>query len=578
MNLKSFFYPVKAAFYAAGSDLYLVYNYLSKNVSAVKKENILTYSDLSASNKNIENFNSNNKDFIEDFKKKGLLFSFSDYKEKKTEQIRNLAILTSGRPEQLKTALKSIIEKSAQKNRQLTLNVFDDSAIKENQIINRKISSTINNISGGTVNYYGIKEKTEFSDHLKKSVKKKGINQTLLDYAFYGDSELSGLTTAGANRNFIILKMAGEKIICIDDDVVYKPMTSKTGKDRIEISDNNIPSIFFSPEKKNTDLLLEETDEDLIDYISCTLGADTKKIINENENIYFSGLIPKSAYAAENINSRITAVSAGLYGGRWFSRPHGVLLNTGKYREKFFRKKTDYYKIKKAPFSVLYSDNLILSRLPFFTAAFSGVSLENPVPPFPPNGRNQDGIWASVMQGLDKYSFIGHLPFVLFHDYTTKKDYKTDDYNEVNSDFGLLTNLIIDEQISISSNFSPDLKYRTLGKRLVDLSELSKTDFINICQDNWLTYVAGLIEKIEIILDTCRKKPKHWVKDLETYMILIQKNSVKAEAALPKELKPDVNLDYAVKKYQYFFYKYGHLLQIWPEIWDSAMKIKKEWN
>ena len=68
---------------------------------------------------------------------------------------------------------------------------------------------------------------------------------------------------------------------------------------------------------------------------------------------------------------------------------------------------------------------------------------------------------ASVMQGLDKYSFIGHLPFVLFHDYTTKKDYKTDDYNEVNSDFGLLTNLIIDEQISISSNFSPDLKYRT---------------------------------------------------------------------------------------------------------------------
>ena len=173
------------------------------------------------------------------------------------------------------------MKRSAQKNRQLTLNVFDDSAIKENQIINRKISSTINNISGGTVNYYGIKEKTEFSDHLKKSVKKKGINQTLLDYAFYGDSELSGLTTAGANRNFIILKMAGEKIICIDDDVVYKPMTSKTGKDRIEISDNNIPSIFFSPEKKNTDLLLEETDEDLIDYISCTLGADTKKIINE---------------------------------------------------------------------------------------------------------------------------------------------------------------------------------------------------------------------------------------------------------------------------------------------------------
>ena len=115
MNLKSFFYPVKAAFYAAGSDLYLVYNYLSKNVSAVKKENILTYSDLSASNKNIENFNSNNKDFIEDFKKKGLLFSFSDYKEKKTEQIRNLAILTSGRPEQLKTALKSIIEKVSSK-------------------------------------------------------------------------------------------------------------------------------------------------------------------------------------------------------------------------------------------------------------------------------------------------------------------------------------------------------------------------------------------------------------------------------------------------------------------------------
>ncbi len=142
----------------------------------------------------------------------------------------------------------------------------------------------------------------------------------------------------------------------------------------------------------------------------------------------------------------------------------------------------------------------------------------------------------------------------------------------------MLTNLIIDEQIALSSSFSTDLKYGILGKRLVDISKLSKKDFINICQENWLDYISGIIENIEILLNTQRKKPKHWVKDLETYMISIKNNSTAAETALPKELKPDISIDNAVKKYKKVFLQYGNLLQIWPEVWNSVMEIKNERN
>ena len=586
MNKKNYYLPGSAAFFAADPDFYFLYNFLSKKTSIIKTESALIYSRLSGL-KPIQKFKSEisdylhtgiGKEILEEITGNNLIIQLPDLKNTGNQNHDiELAAITCNRPELLESALKSIAENIYSRHKNSTINVFDDSEDAYTQSLNRKTTGVIGQEYKIKTFYFGKSEKNHFLNLLKKQTSKKGISSELIEYALSGDPDLSFLPATGGNRNNSLLKLSGKKIICFDDDILFEPLSHNDNKSEIELAKNKIPDINIFSNMETVKKHFKPVEIDLISSISDILGEKTNDFLNRHiekgKSVQYKDSSPEMTSALVKESSMITTVITGIYGGKWFSRPHGIYLNSSSTRKKEYKKKSDYSMLKANPFTTLHSNNILLSRFPFYAAALTGINLEVMVPPFPPNGRNQDGIWASLLQGLDNCSLIGHLPFSIFHDFSNKKKMSDETYQDTSADFGLITNLIIDSLIYYGDLFPVSNNYEKVGNSLITFSNLSDNDFIAFCHKKWMEYVCKIIEQIERLLEQYNHKPRHWASDAAEYIELLEKQSVIKTNSLPAEFRKKYSTEKAIKQYKLFFSNYGSLIKNWPAIWKAALEI-----
>jgi hypothetical protein len=198
------------------------------------------------------------------------------------------------------------------------------------------------------------------------------------------------------------------------------------------------------------------------------------------------------------------------------------------------------------------------------------------LPPFPPYGRNQDGIWAAVMLALNQNAFISHIPFAIYHEMSNKNIFTDKDYEDASVEFGIITVLIIEHCRKKLISLFNKTTYETLGYQLISLSRITDKQFISLCHDLWLDYAGNTICNLENKLIVNKRKPKHWAKDVDKYIVLLENQSLNPENALPRELRKHHSIDETIRLYKIFFKDYGNLLKSWPIIWEKALKLNIE--
>ena len=596
MNNKKY-YPGSAAFFPAGSDFYMIYNYNTKKLSCINKNEAFKYSQI----KGIKTSRLHITDLLE---LKDPLWCIEKYEKllsflKKEELLRPLqlpemneskqekgnyiiATITCNRFELLSHSLESIAEEVHKNHSDLPLAVFDDSTNKETEKKNRQFTLEVGSRYGLKTFYFGRNDKKSFVQNLGTETEKKGVDNKILNYTFFGNPELSVLKGGGGNRNTALLKFAGDKIISFDDDTLYQISAMEKQKTNIEISANKIPEINLYSKMEKIPKRFKQTDSDVIKYIKNILGESCNNIMIKTQKsggeIFIENLNTAVLNSAGKTGSYAKTAMLGIYGGKWYSSPFSIYLNEGRERNKSFKKKSGYNKIKENPVSLILPQNLTLSRASFLIATALGIDTRDITPPFPPQQRADDGIWASIMLALNNNSFIAHLPFAIYHEMENKISFTKVNYEDTSAEAGLITVLIIEHIKRNLLSLFPEITYENLGNKLIELSRLDDKQFTYFCHDQWLEYTGGIIAQLENLLVKYREKPKHWAIDIENFIALLEKQSVNPVNSLPREFRNHYSINESIRLYKLFFKDYGELIKCWPVIWDAAVKVNKRGN
>ena len=589
----NFFSPGPAAFFAAGPDNYIAYSFLTNKSFRISKNNAYKYSNLSGIetedqflndllNTNDQEYSAEEyKELLSLFEKEKLLYPLQNNdNEIKNKNNLSCAVISCERPELLNSALESIASAAANSENNLPIMLFDDSISEKTVKNNINALSDIKEKHSAETFYFGSYEKKELIKKLFKNCTEKIQDKNIFDFAHFGSKKYKHIAGPGGNRNAVLLRNAGKKIICFDDDTKHEFVSSINSSNCLEISSLKDPDRYLFPDKKRAEKQIINSNLNSLNYIKEILGQSVNTIINNADekemDLFTEDLNPDSCTSLAKGKSRIKAAMFGIYGGKWYENPFGVYYLNIPERKNPVKKKEEFDSLKKSPYSLLLPDHLILSKAPYFVASCMAIDAQDIVPPFPPCGRNEDGIWASVMLSLDKNSFIAQLPFAIYHETSNKKDFTDKDFEDTTAGFGIMTLLIIDHIKKKLFSLYRKATYKTFGEYLILLSDFSDENFLSLCHDLWLEYTANSIERLEKLLVENRRKPKHWAFDTEKYIDLFQAQSSIPENAIPKELRNNYSILEALNKYKSFFRDYGELLINWPVIWDAALKLNRE--
>ena len=607
MNKKKYF-PGPAAFFPAGPDFYIAYNFYTQKTFSIETKKAFKFSDLKGYKTEQEHINSllekydqdftvnHAQNFINELKQKHILRSVHNYAEErtfnkasadlnredfnKTTESHNrsdiaVSVITCKRPELFRNTVKSIFENSNILNKRNPFYIFDDSETDEEEKKNKMILESLSGNNCSRVIYIGEKEKHVYIESLKRECSSEIIQENLYNYIFFGQSEAVEIKGSGGNKNSALLMQAGTKAVVFDDDIQYRIYKRDSFKSDLTFTEDILPDTdFFSSMKKLTSIC-SETDIDLINYINNILGKKTRSLI-DNTSLADTIISPLLWEKLENNKSRVNAVFGGIAGGRWFSRPFPVYHYDGICRKKSYRNKKNYEKIKQSPVSLLLPDSLLISKVPFCVSTVLGFDGNKILPPFPPIGRNPDGVWVKLLQILDKYSFIGNLPYAVYHETGNRFLFTQEDYENTTPGIGVLTSLIFEYIFNkkIANLRKPN--YQTFSKFLTEVSCFDDNYFITMCHELWLNYTGQIIGELEQLLKKNRKKPVYWAEDAANYIALLKKKLNNPLNAVPQELSKIYGIEKSLEIYKYFLNDYGMLIGKWPVIWNSAVKINRK--
>ena len=469
------------------------------------------------------------------------------------------ASLTCDRVGFFTRSLSSIADELKKKGHHKTIAAFDDSASTDTRNIKRKITSEIQNSTGQYIHYIGYDEKLLFLKKLQESLPLH-LHDTARFFLF-GDNELPYLRSAGGNRNAMLSAFAGKSFFSFDDDTELKLYHLRNSENKITLEKGK-PDLQIGsyPDIESIEEYIELFADDPFEYIDSLLGADA------------DDLIPGSGKA------KVRALMLGIYGGRWFSRPFGVLFHEGEVRNSTYVSRDKYEKAKLNPFCYMQSPNTILTDSSFFVSTAVGVDAASIVPPFFPQLRNDDNAWSILLRKCCKDSLIAHLPFAVYHERSDKAPFIKDDFKKVGADLGL--NIIyilstLSEQLICPEGADP---YELLGRTLIGLSELPQKKWEDMCRGVWNQHVGNTVSNLKDLLDKYEWEPDFWVRDVEKYMDILRSCSMEPEYFIPVELQEKGTFEEAGRLHRKILYNYGSLLTEWGNIWDEIIGLNISGN
>jgi hypothetical protein len=437
--------------------------------------------------------------------------------------------------------------------------VADDSASPDTRNIKRKITSQIQSKTGLKVRYIGLEEKLSFLKKLQELLPLH-LHDTARFFLF-GDTELPFLRGAGGNRNALLSAFAGKSFTSFDDDTELKTFKRRDSETGITL-ERGMPDLKIGsyPDVESLEKTIESFTDDPFAYIDSILGADAGELVPGTDK------------------AKVRAVMLGIYGGRWFSRPFGILFNEGTARDAAYASPEQYRKAKYNPFCYMQSSNIILSDSSFLISTAVGVEAESIVPPFFPNLRNEDNAWAILLGSCSKKSLIAHLPIAVYHEKGDKLPFIDDEFKKTGADMGL--NILYILSALSEQLISPEGidTYEIFGKTLIGLSELPQKKWEDMCRGVWNQHVGNTVGSLRGLLDKYEREPAFWARDVEKYMDILRSRSMEPECFIPVELQGQGSLEEAGRLHRKILYNYGSLLTGWSNIWNEIIGLNISGN
>ena len=483
-----------------------------------------------------------------------------------------VAIITSDRPANLATCLRSFRERYGES---IELVVVDDSADAGTREENRRIAAEAG--SGGPVSYAGEKEKREF---VRELAARSGIDQDVVGTAI---TEFDGCTFhCGANRNAVLLDAAGGAVVMVDDDTTSRVMRPTDAGDGLRLSSVFDPwSVSFFPRVEDALKSAKWQDADILAAHRLLLGGSPAACAFPSNG---RGATPPSGddgHHALDLNQadsgmirafsrghgRIVATAAGVAGDSGMGVPTYFLELRGNARERLLENYESYRATRAVHRG---ADIATISNSPVFMGAHVGLDVRETIPPFPPLFRNSDGVFGALLRISAPESYVAFLPWLVEHAPPETRPAEFDKVvrsvsrvraNDIIRDFALTYE-------PAPGVTDPRTRLQTIGRYLIGLGEMAPADFDDLVRYEITAIVGRRLDRLTRAVADYDGQPELWADDC-TRVINEGIRAITEDEIVVADV-PGPSIDQRHRRFQRLIHRFGRLIEAWPTILEAS--------
>lgn len=476
-----------------------------------------------------------------------------------------VAFPTADRATSLRRALSSYTEGLRLFGRIPEIIVMDDSKTRQGGPESKTVLADC--AWEGCRRHAGLSERRAYVDELVRN----GIDPEVAGFAILGDCGLTPLTF-GANRNSVLLDTVGEHVFMADDDTLCVVAPHPQALRGLELSGHVLPrETWFYEDRQRLVADLDWQRSDLLEQHESLLGRTLGDLmaeptfdevrLDEASDHLVQGLRDTGATVLATMGG--LAGDSGLYSNRW------LLTVTGATRERLAG--------SQEVFARAFGSREVLGVVRWHTvtqamicmATTLGLANVNPLPPFLPVYRNEDGFFGAVCSRVIENGFFGHVPGAIFHDAEPRRGYATRLDPRVPD---LMTALVLSLPRAIGVDTRARL--RAMGTQLVEVARLPEDDFWTLLRGAASKSEAAFLQALDAVLREFNGCPAYWKERILALSDQLLARLTAPGWPVPLELADTFQTDEAKRLTRSLVARTGRMLYQWPDLLDAARDLR----
>ena len=483
-------------------------------------------------------------------------------------RISCLATPTHGRSQLLPLTFGSYLANLRKNDRAPDILIADDSAEEVEQCATLNAVKQIVQSAGRPIVYTGTVEKLSF---LKALANECAAPEAVLSFALLGDSRFP--VTTGANRNGILLYSAGLLLLTVDDDSCCNPvyMPDKGHREFITLGGES-PGAWKTPERIELSGSDDSVSWSIVGEHERFLGKPLPRVVAEHwAKLRLNRLSDRFLVDLSKATGQVIATFTGVAGdpGMRSSAPIAMLR---QYEPKFeMDSEEQYTEDLELRELVRHFQTTTICRNGFSMTTAVGLDHRVLLPPFLPICRNQDGLFVAVLRRIQPQGYFAHLPFALMHKPSGMRK---------NDPTWTSSTRIADQIIEYVAawpepvvQLGAEERCTALGNYLIGISSMRQPEFEEMTRVLLLRRASRLIRDCEMAMARYSGQPGFWVRDLCDRITEIRSATIRADFAVPCDLRGLLSLESIHNATQQLVRQFGELLCWWPEVVKASRSL-----
>jgi hypothetical protein len=409
--------------------------------------------------------------------------------------------------------VSSLIDQTRRSGRVLDLFVVDDSRGAEMQAANREVLRERAPSLIGTIHYTDRPARARMAAGLAASL---GISEEIPRFALLGDDRLG--PSYGASRNTLLLLTAGRMLVMADDDTLFRvgvPPGTQEGLAFTSRHDANAYRYYATEREAMEAVAFGE--HDLFALHEKLLGKQLDEIAASGESIDLAGVDAGFAARLSLPGARVGVTYLGTAGDSGMSGHAFRMLEEGESLDRMLVSEATFELGMTTRWIVKAAPKASVSSGAFCMALHIGLDNRQPLPPFMPVMRNEDGVFGSVLAACYPEVFAGYLPAVVPHLPPETRAHLSQ--NEAAQIRGVRVNDLVSQRIAAAAEASrSSLSMADLGKELTLQASFSPERFMDVMRESAERTSAAIAGYAMRRMQERRGIPTFWGNAVRAYL------------------------------------------------------------
>lgn len=485
-------------------------------------------------------------------------------------QVNAVGILSTGRWNTVARSAAGILTDPDFRRRGIPLAICDDSDTRPGPELH---SLRTQPAAATGLRLIGHRERERYLALLLTNAELKGIDQRALTFGLRGGSEWA--FPGGANRNWWLLETAGLVSVLVDDDVGPESLTSRGG--RGAVASSNFHPLRFQPYPEPRGRSPDTGTPSFVQAHGDIIGRSASDLLTGDTNsadVDLSSCRGELAHSLLELNPVVVAGAAGIAGHPGWRSRRLLWHLQGSDRQHVVEDRGTYRRMSISP-SVLWSaDRLTISHSPFFRGGCASFNSATALPPFPPVGRNEDGVLGLIIHRCFAPGSIAHVPMGVVHHRPPADEHDPFAFTLTTNEY--LSLMLQDCELPRRLDSEPMHHVESLGAHLAECASVPPAHFANYLADLSHEQANAEYRALTALLDLHHGRPKWWAREVRQRVAMIDRytrdNVVDVSDIAGSDRLPRIN------RVQLAARMYGELLQMWPAVYRVARELRESGN